>query len=88
MSLQPQMISDVPEETEKVARAAFPKGNIYIHMRDKLGVFFSDEQFASLFSQRGQPALSPWRLALVSIMQLVENLSDRQAAEAVRARID
>ena len=88
MSLQPQMISDIPEETDKVVRAAFPKGNIYIRMRDKLGVFFSDEQFASLFSQRGQPALSPWRLALVCIMQFVENLSDRQAAEAVRARID
>jgi len=82
------MIWEVPEETEKVARAAFPKGNIYIRMRDKLGVFFSDDQFVHLFSQRGQPAISPWRLALVSIMQFVENLSDRQAAEAVRARID
>lgn len=57
MSLQPQMISDVPEETDKVARAAFPKGNIYIRMRDKLGIFFRDEQFTSLISQRGQPAL-------------------------------
>jgi len=88
MSLQPQLIWEVPEETEKVARAAFPKGNIYIRMRDKLGVFFRDDQFTPLFSQRGQPAICPWRLALVSIMQFVENLSDRQAAEAVRARID
>lgn len=88
MSLHPRPKTEVPEETEEVARAAFPKGNIYIRMRDKLGVFFSDEQFASLFSQRGQPAISPWRLALVSVMQFVENLSDRQAAEAVRARID
>jgi len=88
MSLQHRPKSEVPEETEEVTRAAFPKGNIYIRMRDKLGVFFSDEQFASLFSQRGQPAISPWRLALVSVMQFVENLSDRQAAEAVRARID
>ena len=51
-------------------------------------VFFADEQFASLFSERGQPAFSPWRLALISIMQFVEDLSDRQAAEAVRGRID
>lgn len=57
-------------------------------MRDELGVFFSDEQFASLFSERGQPALSPWRLALVTIMQFAENLTDRQAADAVRGRID
>jgi transposase len=32
--------------------------------------------------------LAPWRLALVTLLQFRENLSDRQAAEAVRARID
>jgi transposase len=57
-------------------------------MRDKLGVFFSDEQFAGVFSTRGQPGYSPWRLALVLVMQYVEDLSDRQAANAVRGRID
>ena len=57
-------------------------------MRDEMGVFFSDEQFADLFSPRGQPALSPCRLALVTIMQYAENLTDRQAADAVRGRID
>ena len=88
MSLHPRPIPEVPEETARVARAAFPKGNIYIRMRDKLGVFFTDEQFAALFSERGQPAFSPWRLALISIMQFLEDLSDRQAAEAVRGRID
>lgn len=88
MSLKPRPIFDVPEETARVAHAAFPKGNIYLRIRDRLGVFFADEQFASLFSERGQPAFSPWRLALISIMQFVEDLSDRQAAEAVRGRID
>src|SRR5260221_14195187 len=44
--------------------------------------------FTDLSAQDGQPALNPWRLALVSVMQFAENLSDRQAAEAVRARID
>lgn len=53
-----------------------------------VGVFFTDEQFAALFSERGQPAFSPWRLALISIMQFLEDFSDRQAAEAVRGRID
>jgi transposase len=88
MSLHPRPIFDVPEETARIAHAAFPKGNIYLRMRDRLGVFFTDKQFAPLFPERGQPAFSPWRLALISIMQFVEDLSDRQAADAVRGRID
>jgi transposase len=47
-----------------------------------------DACFAPLFARRGRPAEAPWRLALVTVMQLAEGLSDRQAAEAVRARID
>jgi len=88
MSLYPQPIMEVPEETVRVARAALPKGNIYLRMRDQLGTFFSDEQFEPLFSKVGQPGYSPWRLGLVSVMQFLEDLSDRQAAEAVRTRID
>ena len=88
MSLQAEPIFDVPELTAEIARAAFPKGNIYMQMRDELGVFYKDDQFADLFSHTGQPALAPWRLALVTVMQFAENLTDRQAAEAVRARID
>jgi transposase len=88
MSLLAKPIGEVPEETARIAQAAFPKGNIYLRMRDQLGVFYQDEQFAVLFSSRGQSAFSPWRLALVSILQFVEDLSDRQAAEAVRGRID
>ena len=88
MSLHPRPVFEVPEETARIAHAAFPKGNIYLRMRDKLGVFFTDEQFAPLFSKRGQPAFSPWRLALISIMQFAEDISDRQAADAVRGRLD
>ena len=88
MSLKPNPITPVPEETVRVARAAFPKGNVYMKMRDELGVFFQDEDFTALFPRRGQPAKSPWRLALVMIMQYAENLTDRQAADAVRSRID
>ncbi len=57
-------------------------------MRDELGTIYQDEQFASLFPTRGQPAQAPWRLALVCVFQFVEGLSDRQAADAVRSRID
>ncbi|MBK8989687.1 MAG: IS1182 family transposase [Chloroflexi bacterium] len=88
MSLNPQQTPVVPEETAMVARAAFPKGNTYMRMRDELGPVFADEQFVKLFPDRGQPAESPARLALVTVMQFAEGLSDRQAADAVRARID
>jgi transposase len=61
---------------------------VYISMRDELGVLFNDADFAELFPRRGQPAFAPWRLALITVMQFLENLSDRLAAEAVRSRID
>ncbi len=88
MSLQPSPIAAVPEETARVARAAFPKGNRYLEIRDVLGTIYTDEMFADLFSHRGQPTEAPWRLALVTVFQFLEGLSDRQAADAVRGRID
>jgi transposase len=88
MSLHPQGVPPVPEETRRIAQAAFPRGNVYMRMRDELGVIYDDQLFASLFSARGQPAMSPWRLALTTVMQFAEGLSDRQAADAVRSRID
>ena len=88
MSLKPQPIGPVPEETARIARAAYPRGNIYLQLRDTLGTIYEDEQFADLFPQRGQPAEAPWRLALVCVMQFLEGLSDRQAAEAVRRHLD
>src|SRR5262245_4069913 len=88
MSLHPHVIAPVPDETARVARAAFPKGNPYLLLRDTLGTIFRDDDFAALFPLEGQPGLPPWRLALVTILQFRENLADRQAAEAVRARID
>lgn len=88
MSLQPQGLGSVPEETARVARAAFPKGNVYLRMRDEFGSIYEDEEFAPLFPAQGQPAETPWRLALVLVMQFAEGLADRKAADAVRGRID
>lgn len=88
MSLQPQTQYPIPEETQCVARAAFPKGNLYMRMRDEFGEIYTDEPFVELFPGRGQPAESPGRLAWVTVIQFAEGLSDRQAAEAVRGRID
>jgi transposase len=89
MSLhRPPLPPSVPAETARVARAAFPKGNPYLTLRDDLGPVFADRDFADLHPERGRPACPPWRLALVTLLQFREGLSDRQAAEAVRARID
>src|SRR5213596_3251045 len=88
MSLRPEVPRSVPEQTARVARAAFPHGSMAMRIRDQLGPVFTDAAFAGLFSRRGQPAVSPGQLALVSVLQYVENLSDRQAAHAVRGRID
>lgn len=88
MSLNVQDRYVIPEETARIARASFPKGNIYMKLRDELGELYSDEFFADLFPTRGQPGQPPGFLALVTVMQFMEQLSDRQAAEAVRARID
>ena len=88
MSLKPMPIPPVPPETARVARAAFPKGNLYMKLHERVGTILQDEDFVALFSKEGAPGLPPWRLALVTILQFHENLTDRQAAEAVRARID
>ena len=88
MSLKPQAIGPIPEETARVAHAVYPKGNVFMRMRDELGTIYQDEAFAHLFSHTGQPAEAPWRLAMVTVMQFAEGLSDRQAAFAVSSRID
>src|SRR5688572_2640748 len=88
MSLRPQPVPPVPEETARVARAAFPDPNIYMLLRDEIGVIASDVEFAPLFPTHGQPAEAPWRLALVTLFQFIEGLSDRAAADAARSRID
>lgn len=88
MLLHPSLIEPVPEQTARIARAAFPKGTPCLTLRDELGPLYRDEDFSTLFPPCGQPAFSPWRLAFVTLLQFRENLSDRQAAEAVRARLD
>src|SRR5215468_6881575 len=88
MSLQPQPAYGIPDETRRIARAVFPKGALCLRLVEALGQLYLDEQFAALFPTRGQPAASPARLALVLVLQYVEGLSDRQAADAVRGRID
>lgn len=88
MLLPSQPLPSVPDDTARIARAAFRRGNPYVLLRDKIGAVFADADFADLYPKLGQPAYAPWRLTLVTLMQFREGLSDRQAADAVRGRID
>ena len=71
-----------------MARAAFPKENIYLQLREELATIYEDNLFVELYTRDGQPAICPWRLAQVTVVQFAEILPDRQAADAVRSRID
>ena len=88
MVLHRQSIKPIPSLTKEIAHKAFPLGNPYMTLRDKLGKFYDDEDFAELYSDEGQPALRPGSLALICVMQYMTNLSDRGAVEALAARID
>src|SRR2546430_2132721 len=88
MSLQPQKLPEIPEETARIAKILFPKSNVYMWLRDELGAIYNDEQFAALYPNSGQLAEQPWKLAIASVIQYMENYTDRQVAEAVKTRID
>src|SRR5687767_6183439 len=88
MSMHEALFGDypIPDDTSRVAHAAFPKGNLYLQIRDRFGLLYQNNQFAHLFTAEGRPALAPARLALVTVLQFIEGVSDRQAADNVRDR--
>lgn len=88
MSMYSRELGSIPEETARVARAACPKGTLAMRLRDEIGELYQDEHFVTLYPVEGQPAYEPWRLAIVTVLQYSEGLTDRQAANAVRERID
>jgi len=88
MSLKPQGLEPIPEATSRLAHKSSPKGTAIMRLRDALGPIYQDESFAQLFPRRGRPAEAPWRLALVTVFQAMENLTDRQAAQMVALRMD
>jgi transposase len=89
MTWRSESIPPVPEATAAAVKAAFPKGNLYIDLHTEFGSIYRDEFFAEFYSNRGHPVeIAPWRLALVTVMQYIEGLTDRQAAEAVRRCMD
>jgi transposase len=88
MNLHPMPIGEIPTETARIAEAAFPRGTLVMRYREEFVGLFEDADFHALYSSQGQPGLAPWRLALVTVLQFNEQISNRQAADAVRARID
>jgi transposase len=89
MALRSQLLPPVPEATVAAVQAAFPKGNPYIALRAEFGALYDDQLFADLYPPSGRPVeVAPWRLALVMVMQYIEGLTDRQAADAVRRCMD
>lgn len=88
MSRKAQASGPVPEETARVAPAAYPQGKVSMQMRKVWGSISADEDVADLFPKDGQPTEAPWRFALMRVLPCVENVSDQQAADAVRGRID
>lgn len=89
MTLRPQALPPVPEATEAAVQAAFPKGNLYVALRTGFGALYGDQLFVDLYPPPGRPVeVAPWRLALVVVMQYIEGLTDRQAADAVRRCMD
>src|SRR3989442_1432391 len=88
MSLPVRPLPEVPTETARVARKAFRQGHPWLQLRDELPDLYDDAAFADLYPANGQPAYAPWRLALVCVLQFAEQLSDEQAADAVRSRLE
>ena len=88
MTLHAQTEFTIREETIRAARAAYQHGNTLMKLRDALGTIYQDYSFVSLFPHNGRAVEAQWRLALISELQIMEDLPDRQAADAVRGRID
>ena len=87
--MQPQPWPEVPEATARVAMAAFRNGGaLAIRIRDELGCWYEDADFAAAYPVRGKPGISPAQLAMVTVLQFIEDLTDRQAADAVRGKLD
>jgi transposase len=89
MSMRPQPWPEPSEEIAAAVRAMYPgrKVPLPVAIRDQLGEVFTDEEFGAAFAARGKPGWSPGRLALVTVLRMAENLTDRQAVEAVREKI-
>jgi transposase len=88
MSMKPQVVDSIPEETQRLAHLTCPKGCLVMDLRDALGPIYQDEDFSDLFAKRGRSAIAPWRLALITVLQVIEGLTDQQAIHQMQTRVD
>jgi transposase len=90
MSMQPRSWPEPADDVAEAVRAMFSgrRAPLAVVVRDELGELFADAEFAEAFAVRGQPGWSPGRLAMITVLQAVENLTDVQAAQALRLRLD
>ena len=92
MSMQPAAWPEPDPQIAAAVAAMYARRKtprpLAVQIRDRLGQWLGDEEFASAFGDRGRPGWSPSRLALVTVLQRAEKLTDRLAADAVRMRID
>src|SRR5260370_15299059 len=88
MSIRPRLGAEVPALTARVARASNPAGTTAMWVRDRLDGLWDDEDFAGWYPRHGRPGISPAQLTTVSVLEVLLDLSGRDAAEAVRCRID
>jgi transposase len=88
MSLKPQPSRPMPEELVRIGAVLLPSDSPYRLIGDQLYAQYDNAAFADLYHAEGAPALPPVDLLFVLAFQGLEDLSDRQAAEAVRVRLD
>ncbi len=88
MCLKAQPPWPMPAETAVVGEVLLKEDNPYRLTGDKLFEHLSDADFADLYSTEGKPGISPVILAFVTVFQFMEKFPDRQAAEALRMRVD
>ena len=89
MSMRDPLVGDdpIPADTDRAAHAAQPTGTRALPLREHVGMRVDTQHVAHLDAHTGTPALAPARLAVVTILQVMDGLSDLQAAEAVRDRL-
>lgn len=92
MVLRPVAVGEIPQATAVLAWKVHPRGTDEMRVRDELGPLFADEDFtagafAGMYPERGQPAISPALLAMVTVLQFQHRLSDRDAVAAMADRI-
>lgn len=88
MCLKVQTPWPIPTETAAVGKAILKEGNPYRLIGDRLFERYREQEYADLYSAEGKPGISPVILAFVTVFQFMERLPDRQAAEAMRVRMD